>query len=66
MTTKTRRGMRRRKRMEFRLVLAAVFCLLLVASFGKLRLQQKNESYRQQEEELLVQIFRGMEATEYV
>ena len=53
MTTKTRRGMRRRKRMEFRLVLAAVFCLLLVASFGKLRLQQKNESYRQQEEELL-------------
>ena len=42
MTTKTRRGMRRRKRMEFRLVLAAVFCLLLVASFGKLRLQQRH------------------------
>ena len=31
MTTKTRRGMRRRKRMEFRLVLAAVFCLLATA-----------------------------------
>ena len=59
MTTKTRRGMRRRKRMEFRLVLAAVFCLLLVASFGKLRLQQKNESYRQQEEEIAGQHIAG-------
>lgn len=56
MTTKTRRVMRRKRRMEFKLVLAAVLCLLLVASFGKLRLQQKNDAYRQQEEELLAEI----------
>ena len=37
MTTKTRRVMKRKRRMEFKLVFAAVLCLLLVASFGKLR-----------------------------
>ena len=66
MTTKTRRVMKRKKRMEFRLVLAAVFCLLLVASFGKLRLQQKNETYQQQEEELLAQISEEEERTEEI
>ena len=66
MTTKTRRVMKRKKRMEFRLVLAAVFCLLLVASFGKLRLQQKNETYQQREEELLAQISEEEERTEEI
>ena len=51
MTTKTRRVMKRKRRMEFKLVFAAVLCLLLVASFGKLRLQQKNEAYQKQEEQ---------------
>lgn len=66
MTTKTRRVMRRKRRMEFRLVFAAVLCLLLVASFGKLQLQQKNETYRQQEEELLAQIAEEEDRTEEI
>ncbi len=66
MTTKTRRVMRRKKRMEFKLVLAAVFCLLLVASFGKLRLQQKNDAYRQQQEELLAEISDEQERTKEI
>ena len=66
MTTKTRRVMRRKKRMEFKLVLAAVFCLLLVASFGKLRLQQKNDAYRQQQEELLAEISEEQERTKEI
>lgn len=56
MSTRTRRGIQRKKRMEFRLVILTVLCLLLVASFGKLRLQRKNEAYQQQKEELLAQI----------
>ena len=66
MTTKTRRVMRRKRRMEFKLVLAAVFCLLLVASFGKLRLQQKNDAYRQQQEELLAEISEEQERTKEI
>lgn len=66
MTTKTRRVMRRKKRMEFKLVLAAVSCLLLVASFGKLRLQQKNDAYRQQQEELLAEISDEQERTKEI
>ena len=66
MTTKTRRVMKRKRRMEFKLVFAAVLCLLLVASFGKLRLQQKNESYRQPAEELLEQIAEEEERAEEI
>ena len=66
MTTKTRRVMKRKRRMEFKLVFAAVLCLLLVASFGKLRLQQKNEAYQKQEEELLAQISEEQERTQEI
>lgn len=63
MSTRTRRGIQRKKRMEFRLVILTVLCLLLVASFGKLRLQRKNEAYQQQKEELLAQIEEEEERT---
>ena len=49
MATKTRRALNRKKRMEFRII-------LIVASFGKMKLQQKNQQYQKQEEELLAQI----------
>ena len=66
MTTKTRRVMKRKKRMEFRLVFATVLCLLLVASFGTFQLQQKNQAYQQQEEELLAQISGEEERTQEI
>ncbi len=66
MTTKTRRAMKRKKRMEFRLIVTTVLCLLFVASFGKFRLQQKNEAYRQQEEELLTEIAAEEERTQEI
>ena len=66
MTTKTRRVMKRKKRMEFRLVFATVLCLLLVASFGTFQLQQKNQAYQQQEEEHLAQISEEEERTQEI
>ncbi|HIT66921.1 MAG TPA: septum formation initiator family protein [Candidatus Merdisoma merdipullorum] len=66
MTTKTRRVIKRKKRMEFRLVFATVLCLLLVASFGTFQLQQKNQAYQQQEEELLAQISEEEERTQEI
>ena len=66
MTTKTRRVMKRKKRMEVRLVFATVLCLLLVASFGTFQLQQKNQAYQQQEEELLAQISEEEERTQEI
>ena len=66
MTTKTRRVMKRKKRMEFRLVFATVLCLLLVASFGTFQLQQKNQAYQQQEEGLLAQISEEEERTQEI
>ena len=66
MTTKTRRVMKRKKRMEFRLVFATVLCLLLVASFGTFQLQQKNQAYQQQEEELLAQISEEEDRTQEI
>ena len=56
MATKTRRALNRKKRMEFRIITMTVLCLLIVASFGKMKLQQKNQQYQKQEEELLAQI----------
>ena len=58
--------MRRRKRFEIRLILMTILCLLLVVSFGKLRLQRKNEAYRQQEQELLAQISEEEKRTEEI
>ena len=54
MTTKTRRVIKRKKRMEFRLV------------FGTFQLQQKNQAYQQQEEELLAQISEEEERTQEI
>ena len=51
--SKTRRALRRSKRFGVHVIAFAVFCLLIVASFGRLRLRQKNMVYQQREEELL-------------
>ena len=53
--SKTRRALRRSKRFGVH-VIAFVFCLLIVASFGRLRLRQKNMAYQQREEELMALI----------
>lgn len=64
--TKTRRALKRRKYLEFRLVTLTVLCLLIVASFGKMKLQQKNEIYRQKEEQLMAQIEEEEQRTEEI
>ncbi len=56
MTTKTRRGMNRRKRMGYRLIVLTVMCLLVTGFYAKHRLQQKNAAYQKQEEQLMAQI----------
>lgn len=64
--TKTRRALKRRKYLEFRLVTLTVLCLLVVASFGKIKLQHKNETYRQKEEQLMAQIEEEKERTDEI
>lgn len=54
--SKTRRASKRKQRLELRLVTFTILCLLIVASFGKLHLRQKNEAYRMREEQLLAQL----------
>ena len=56
MATKTRRGMNRRKRMGYRLIILTVMCLLVTGFYAKHRLQQKNGVYQKQEEQLMAQI----------
>ena len=56
MTMKTRRGMNRRKRMGYRLIVLTVMCLLVTGFYAKHRLQQKNAAYQKQEEQLMAQI----------
>ena len=56
MATKTRRGMNRRKRMGYRLIILTVMCLLVTGFYAKHRLQQKNGAYQKQEEQLMAQI----------
>ena len=51
MATKTRRGMNRRKRMGYRLIILTVMCLLVTGFYAKHRLQQKNGAYQKQEEQ---------------
>ena len=64
--TKTRRAMRRKKRLELRIITMTILCLLIVASFGKMELKQKNEDYRQREEELLAQIAQEEQRTQEI
>lgn len=52
--SKTRRALRRSKRFGVHVIAFAIFCLLIVASFGRLR--QKNMAYQQREEELMALI----------
>ncbi len=54
--TKTRRGMNRRKRLGYRVILWTILCLLVTGFYAKHRLQLKNDTYRQQEEQLLAEI----------
>ena len=56
MATKTRRGMNRRKRMGYRLIILTVMCLLVTGFYAKHRLQHKNGAYQKQEEQLMAQI----------
>lgn len=64
--SKTRRALKRKKRLELRIVTLAVLCLLVVASFGKYRLRLKNDVYRQREEELMAQIQKEEERTQEI
>ncbi len=64
--SKTRRALKRKKRLELRIVTLAVLCLLIVASFGKHRLRLKNDAYRQREEELMAQIQEEEERTQEI
>lgn len=50
--TKTRRALQRSKRFGIHIIAVAILCLLVVVSFGKLKLKQKNLAYQQLEEEL--------------
>lgn len=54
--TKTRRAQKRRNLLGMRLIAFAVLGLLVVASFGKMRLREKNEAYQKQEEQLLARL----------
>ncbi len=54
--TKTRRALKRKKRLELRIITFTVLCLLVVVSFGEMQLKQKNEAYQRQEEELMAQL----------
>ena len=54
--TKTRRALQRSKRVGLRIIAFAIFCLLIVASVGKVQLRRKGEAYQQREEELLAAI----------
>lgn len=64
--TKTRRAMKRRKRLELKLITLTVLCLLVVASFGKMKLLNKNEAYQQREEQLLAEIAAEEQRTEEI
>jgi len=64
--SKTRRAMNRKKRLELKLITMTVLCLLVVASFGKMKLLNKNESYRQKEELLLAEIAAEEERAEEI
>lgn len=54
--TKTRRAQKRRSLLGVRLITFAILCLLVVASFGKMRLRQKNKAYQKQEELLMAEL----------
>ena len=64
--SKTRRALKRKQRLELRLVTFTVLCLLVVASFGKMRLRQKNEAYQLREEQLMAQLEEEHERTEEI
>ena len=54
--TKTQRALKRKKRLELRIITVTILCLLVVVSFGEMQLKQKNEAYQRREEELMAQL----------
>jgi cell division protein FtsB len=64
--TKTRRAWKKKKRLELRLVTLTILCLLIVASFGKMKLRQKNETYQQREEQIMAQLEEEQERSEEI
>ena len=64
--SKTRRAIKRKKRLELKLITMTVLCLLIVASFGRAKLLNKNEVYRQKEELLLAEIAAEEERAEEI
>lgn len=64
--TKTRRALRRSRRFGVHLIAFTILCLLVVVSFGRLQLKQKNAAYQQREEELMTLIEQEEERTEEI
>lgn len=64
--SKTRRALRRSKRFGVHVIAFTIFCLLIVASFGRLKLKQKSASYQQREEELMALIEQEEERKEEI
>ena len=63
---KTRRAWKRKKRLELRLITMTILCLLVVASFGRMKLINKNEAYRQKEEQLMAELLEEQERSEEI
>ncbi len=64
--TKTRRALRRSKRFGVHVIAFTILCLLVVVSFGKIQLRQKNTAYQQREEELMALIEQEEKRTEEI
>ena len=58
------RSLKRRKRIEFRVIAVTLAALMLVVSFGTYKLKQKNIAYKQQEAELQAEIAEEEERVE--
>ena len=64
--SKTKRAWKRKKRLELRLITMTILCLLVVASFGKIKLRNKNEAYQQREEQLMAELEEEQARTEEI
>ena len=64
--SKTRRAWKRKKRLELRLITMTILCLLVVASFGKMKLRNKNEAYQLREEQLMAELEEEQSRTEEI
>lgn len=64
--SRTRRGLKRRKRLGLRLITLTVSCLLIVASFGRMKLLKKNEAYQKKEAQLKEELEKEQQRTEEI